>query len=574
MQITRLTIKNFRNLADVDVELIPGTVVVGENRAGKSNLIHALRLVLDTSMSFADLQLSRDDFWDGLSDGSPDWNPMVAGCIIEVSIEVNKFDTDPRLIAALADALLPSEPLQARLTYRFGPVDTGGEVLLPGAVPQYRGQVWGGPEGNENPIPSRIRSYIYLHSLGALRDVESDIRNWQRSPLRRLLEAASESLDEEALREVKESLNQANRGLNELAPITDLGRAITERLAEMVGSAQSIDTKLAVTPDDPERIIRNMRLYVEGDANRPLSSVSLGTLNVLYLALLELGLDGRLAAKDIAHVMVAIEEPEAHLHPHLQRLIFRRLLTKAGDDQTVMVTTQSPHIASAVDPRSLVLLRNHGADSSASAAHTASLNNDEWSDIARYLDATRAELVFARSVLLVEGFGEEVLLPTMATQLGMDLDKLGITVCAIHGTHFKSYIAFCQAVGIPWAVVTDGDPDAKTPGMARAYQLVTDLGLQGTPEENGIFVGTTTFEYDVVAVRDNHTTCCDVLIALCAKPSQTTIKSWSIASPGRYSFMRIVENAGGKGRYAQRLAHHAMIPPPYIERALNHLQQK
>lgn len=66
--------------------------------------------------------------------------------------------------------------------------------------------------------------------------------------------------------------------------------------------------------------------------------------------------------------------------------------------------------------------------------------------IARYLDATRAELVFARRVLLVEGFAEQVLVPRLAQTIGFDLDKLGISVCAIHGTHFSSYVKFCEAL--------------------------------------------------------------------------------------------------------------------------------
>lgn len=59
-----------RYLADIDLRLHPGTVIVGENRAGKSNLLHALRLILDPSFSYSDHQLRREDFWDGLSDGS------------------------------------------------------------------------------------------------------------------------------------------------------------------------------------------------------------------------------------------------------------------------------------------------------------------------------------------------------------------------------------------------------------------------------------------------------------------------------------------------------------------------
>jgi putative ATP-dependent endonuclease of OLD family len=47
MCVDRITVRNFRNLADLDLALDPGTVIVGENRAGKSNLLRALRLILD-----------------------------------------------------------------------------------------------------------------------------------------------------------------------------------------------------------------------------------------------------------------------------------------------------------------------------------------------------------------------------------------------------------------------------------------------------------------------------------------------------------------------------------------------
>jgi putative ATP-dependent endonuclease of OLD family len=75
MRIDKVTVKNFRNLADVDVPLQRGTVIVGENRVGKSNFIHALRLVLDPTLPNSERYLRREDFWDGLSDGSPGWDP-------------------------------------------------------------------------------------------------------------------------------------------------------------------------------------------------------------------------------------------------------------------------------------------------------------------------------------------------------------------------------------------------------------------------------------------------------------------------------------------------------------------
>ena len=100
-----------------------------------------------------------------------------------------------------------------------------------------------------------------------------------------------------------------------------------------------------------------------------------------------------------------------------------------------------------------------------------------------------------------------MLIPALARGLDIDLDKAGITVCAINGTHFGSYARFCAALAIPWAIVTDGDPDADGTlhGERRGADLQAALPQTGNLPESGIFVGTETFEYDLAVASDGNT---------------------------------------------------------------------
>jgi putative ATP-dependent endonuclease of the OLD family len=126
---------------------------------------------------------------------------------------------------------------------------------------------------------------------------------------------------------------------------------------------------------------------------------------------------------------------------------------------SVLLTTHSPHIASVAPLRSILLLKEMtGADTVGTSTAAINLTDAQADDLTRYLDVTRAEILFARGIILVEGDAEKFLLPTFAETLGHSLDKLGITVCSVAGTTFVPYVKFLTALDIPFSVITDWDP--------------------------------------------------------------------------------------------------------------------
>lgn len=607
MRLSRIRIENFRNFQCLDVELGHSVVIIGENQIGKTNLLYALRLLLDPSLPDSARQLRMEDFWDGLP------RPLSLDSRIRVLVEISDFEESEGQLALLAESLVQAEPMVARLTYEFGPV--AGLNRQPNKADDFQFTIYGGKRQDAR-TGFDLRRRMPLEVMQALRDAEGDLARWNRSPLRPLIDRVSTDIDPLDLGVIAGNISSASSQLATHDAIVGLGARINDKLIGMIGAEQTIDLSLGLAIENPEKLLRGLRLLFDGN-NRDVSETSLGIANLLYLALRSLDLDSLVSDGSREHTLVAIEEPEAHLHPHLQRLAYSSYLRgkqpspdvneKASPSITYLLTTHSPHIVSVAPSDSLVFLRKGtlGGTTGISGA-SIPLSRAERDDIERYLDVNRAEGLFSRGILMVEGEAERFLVPTLARMAGIDLDKRGISVCCIGGTNFETYVKFFGPLGMNLrvAVLTDLDPVVREnaaprlSGVTRAHSLCPLLDPQavlpstqqdpGHYGKFGIFLNASTLELELAqsgfmdAMSQTMKVLCNVGAAVTrferlAQLAEQNASDFSVPNPRR--FLSDIEYVG-KGRFAQGLS--ALLArakpsglkcPAYVEHALRYVVQ-
>ena len=408
-------------------------------------------------------------------------------------------------------------------------------------------------------------------------------------------------MDRTALDKVAADLASATDGLEALAEVKALEESLRDGILNLSGKVHDVDARLRFAPNDPLRLFRSIAMFIDG-GKRGITEASLGSANVALIALKLAEFGWRRTKNERNYSLLCVEEPEAHLHPQLQRSVFGKLFNAGDLAQALIVTSHSPTLAAVAPLRSIVHLKAVNGRTQAYSLADLPVTPEELGDIERYLDATRSEVLFSRGVIFVEGDAEAALMPAFAMSLGYDLGELGITVCNVAGVNFAPYVKLAGALGLPFAVVTDWDPlDGTKPslGQARtldiwdAYTSVSGGACLTVEERNtwmacdfntfqrawepvGFFLSERTFEVSVANTSSLQDTLLNVLAEHNFGPTRTKrIEDWRGGTPVDPTQLLAMIADIGKGRLAGRLARRLTggnrQGPAYVMSAIEHI---
>lgn len=462
MYLSSLQIKNFRCF-DGNAHNITFNkglnVLVGENDSGKSAIIDAIKLVLGTTdMNW--YRVEREDFYK-------------EDTTLEIEIVCKFEDLNDDEKGAFLECLsyedvakrIPSLYLYWRCKY-----------LSSFKPPRPVANLSTGVDGN-NVAPSvEARELLRTTYLRALRDSYNEMQAGKHSRLAQIMQhvSAIDSGDDVYVDgndihklSIAGIADLSNTLLSNHSALEQINGEMTAILQQkMLLKGDSVKTRLEVAGANANKIKKQMALLekldlaVDKDASDMSGRAGLGTSNIMSMAC-ELLLHKE-ATKENRSCFLLIEEPEAHIHAQRQLKLIQSLETEAetGSRQTI-ITTHAPLLASVVKLSNIVIVKSGDAFSLAEE-HTK-LEKDDYLYLEKYLDATKANLFFAKNVIIVEGPGEALLLPTLSKLLGYSFTDYGTSLVDVRSTGLRRYARIFQRedeskqLDVKVACVTDRD---------------------------------------------------------------------------------------------------------------------
>jgi putative ATP-dependent endonuclease of OLD family len=463
MYISELKLWNFRKYGSnnpFDSEkpslIVPFTnginLLIGENDSGKSAILDAIKLVLKTH-AYEWIKVEDSDFFvegsykseklrieiqfSGITNDEAKNFIEWCGWAEEINEEGNK-EMRPKLI----------------LIYQ-------AEIRDNRIIPS---DVKAGMDGVGYLLNAEARDYLKCTYLKALRDANSELTATKNSRLSQILQQHSlfkkkskipphylEYVFDETNKTVKDFFNNDVKVEGRESNKELISQPINSFLQKFINS--DFESKFDLNTPDIKNILEKISLGIDGRDN-----LGLGTMNRLFMAAELLHLDRKYWS---GLKLCMIEELEAHLHPQAQMKIIEALIEESDKGIQFILTTHSPNIASKIDLKSLIICKNN--DVFPMGEGNTKLEKENYVYLERFLDVTKSNLFFAKGVVIVEGWSEEILIPEIAKKIGYNLSQKEVSIINVASVAYLHFAKIFlrknknRIMKVPVAIITDLD---------------------------------------------------------------------------------------------------------------------
>lgn len=431
MRLKTLYIKGFRNFKEATINFNNQSLIIGANDVGKTNLLYALRILLDRGFSDLDLELKESDFY-----AYEETNEVIITAFFDDIKEdciLSKMKGDISGDGKLVIKYLATKGED----YKFfcGKSDAD-EDLHEYAIPYYR----------------KVLNIKYINSKRDFWGYISKTKNILLQQAKEDRSAETIDMDDALYKQISDKLKEVDSQIPELSYVKNATEQINEELNKLAIHNQEQKVVFDTASTDTDSVINKISITSK-HGNKKLLIGGEGRLNQIYLSLW--ASQNRISEYSNEVSILCVEEPEAYLHPHQQRELARYLCQVLKGQ--VILTSHSPYIVCEFSPNSIMRLYKDDQETKVASDGCSSVIEEGFDGFGYRMSVIPAEAFFADCVILVEGQSELIFYKTLAKQIGIDLDRLNISILSVEGVGFNTYAKILGALGIYWVARTDND---------------------------------------------------------------------------------------------------------------------
>lgn len=475
MKLRHLKIENFRGITSLELELGDTTVLIGENNTGKTAVLDAIRFALRDIRSRRGCAFDAYDFHLPDSTSDPANSPPIS---IRLTFREDMADEwDEKQVARLNRAKIAQVDENGcvsvilKIGAYFEPV--AQDFVHHWEFQNLTGVTLSVPDTALSTLQNEV-SYYYLAALrDAAKHFDAKGAFWRPFLKESQLTPEKRTEIELKLAEINQLIISSHGSFGQ---VVERLKDVQQVVSTMTGGEDFVSIDAV-----PGRLFdmlakAQVSLNTCTGAKIPVGRHGEGTQSLAVLTLF----NAYLQAWNKGAPIIALEEPEAHLHPSAVRALWKLIETIPGQK---IVSTHSGDLLAEVPSEAVIRLYRQSGDTVPRRMKDITLIPKKQRQFNYHIRHARGELLFARCWVLGEGETEVTLLPELARHLGKSLERSGVRCIAYRQSDIGLFIQVAEAMGIHWIALTDNDL-----GQGKPDQTKVRHSLGSRAENEVLFV--------------------------------------------------------------------------------------